>query len=89
MGSSDMGNVSQKTASIHPYIKICKEGISNHTLEFKNAARSMFALKQMKLATKAMALTAYDLFSNPPALRQVKREFKNWEINKKRGKEVL
>ena len=82
VGSSDIGNVSHLTATIHPYIKICSENIINHTTEFKKAAASKRGLESMISAAKAMAMTGYDLFFKKQAFKEVRREFETWKTKK-------
>jgi amidohydrolase len=84
VGSSDIGNVGQVTATIHPYIKITDVG--THTPEFCEAAGSEQGMMGLLQGAKAMAMTAYDLISNPDAFRQVRDEFLAWK--KKRDEEA-
>lgn len=74
-GSLDMGNVSLVCPAIHPYIKICNELYSCHTTEFRDAALSEQGKEAMMLGAKAMALTAYELLTNPDVLEKIKNEF--------------
>lgn len=74
-GSLDMGNVSQVVPSIHPYIKICNEAYACHTHEFREAAMTQQAREAMILGAKSMALTGYELITNPELLTQIKKEF--------------
>lgn len=64
-GSLDMGNVSHVVPAIHPFVKICSSDIAGHTKEFSAAAGTKDGFEQMLIGIKAMALTAYDLFTNP------------------------
>lgn len=75
VGSSDFGNVSQVVPAIHSYIAIVPEGISNHTTEFAAAAASPAGLRAMALAAKAMAMTGFDVLSDPGYLKAVQEEF--------------
>jgi amidohydrolase len=75
IGSIDMGNVSHVVPSIHPYIKICDEGISAHTMEFAVSTRDSLAHDNTIKAACAMALTGYDLIINKDLLKEVKEEF--------------
>jgi metal-dependent amidase/aminoacylase/carboxypeptidase family protein len=75
MGSTDMGDVSQVVPSIHPYIAIGPKDLPGHTVEFREAALSERGMKVMLVAAKAMALTAYDLLTQPAFLAEVQREF--------------
>lgn len=70
-----MGNVSLVCPAIHPYIKICNELYSCHTTEFRDAALSEQGKEAMMLGAKAMALTAYELLTNPDVLEKIKNEF--------------
>ncbi|MFT4414088.1 M20 family metallopeptidase [Fredinandcohnia humi] len=74
-GSLDMGNVSQVVPSIHPYIKICNEPYACHTHEFRDAALSIQGQEAMILGAKAMALTGYEILTNPELLEKIKLEF--------------
>lgn len=75
-GSLDMGNVSQRVPSIHPYIKISETPITAHTHEFREAALSERGFEGMILAAKVMALTGYDVLTDAELLEKVKQEFK-------------
>lgn len=75
VGSLDMGNVSHRVPSIHPYIKICEEGIAGHTREFAESSCSNLAMENMIKAACAMAITGYDLITNASLLNEVKEEF--------------
>lgn len=74
-GSLDMGNVSQVVPSIHPYVKICDEPYACHTVEFQQAAMSNQGFEGLILGAKSMANTAFDIFTNPELLKQIKAEF--------------
>ncbi len=75
-GSIDMGNVSQITPSIHPYVQICDEPFACHTPEFREAAMSSKGFEGLMLGAKSLALTAYDLLTNAELLNKVNEEFK-------------
>ncbi|WP_126426188.1 M20 family metallopeptidase [Brevibacillus marinus] len=77
LGSSDIGNVGQVTATIHPYIKIGEA--ANHTPEFAEEARSEGGMVGLNQAAKALAMTTYDLCTNAEALQAVRQEFANWK----------
>lgn len=74
MGSTDMGDVSQRIPAIHPYVTIGKD-IAGHTVEFREAALTEQGFKAMLTAAKAMALTGLDVLTNPGFLAQVRAEF--------------
>jgi amidohydrolase len=75
MGSTDMGNVSQLVASIHPTVAIAPEGVVEHSPEFAKAAASPAGLKGMFDAAKALAMTVADLVASPETMASVKKEF--------------
>jgi len=72
-GSSDMGNVSHVVPSIHPYLSV-GEGLISHTPEFAQACLSLVGLDTAVLAAKALALTAFDLFTDAELLAKVRAE---------------
>ncbi len=75
IGSSDVGNVGQRVPTIHPSIKIC-DHLSVHTRAFAKAALSGRGYKAMAGAAKALALTGYEVLSNPQSLKRITAEFK-------------
>ncbi|EIC84371.1 M20 family metallopeptidase [Serratia sp. M24T3] len=77
IGSSDIGNVSQITAAIHPYLRI--GDVMPHTPEFAAAAGSEAGLEAMLNAAKALAMTAVDLIASPDMLAAVRQEFLSWK----------
>ncbi len=74
MGSTDMGDVSQKIPSLHPYLAIGKN-VSGHTVEFREAAKSDEGFRGMLTAAKVMALTGFDVMTNSSFLGQVRADF--------------
>jgi amidohydrolase len=74
-GSTDMGNVSQVTPSIHPNVAIAPKEVTAHSPEFAQAAASEAGIKGMLDSAKAMAMTVVDLVANRETLARVKREF--------------
>lgn len=85
IGSSDIGNVSQVTAAIHPYFRI--GDVFPHTPEFAQAAASPAGLDGMLQAAKALAMTAYDLNQDRSLLQAVKDEFSCWKKANQAGQE--
>lgn len=73
-GSTDMGNVSQVVPSIHPFFKIHNEAVP-HTVEFREAAKTVEAFEASLQAAEAMAVTAAELISDPNLVKQAKEEF--------------
>ena len=76
MGSSDMGNVSQRLPTIHPQLAICDEGVAGHSTEFRDAAATPRADYATLLAATLVAQTAYDLFADPSLVEAAWREFR-------------
>ena len=74
-GSTDCGNVSQALPTIHPYIRICPDGVPGHSREMAEWAKSPLARTGMVAAAKSLAMTALDLLANPSELDRAKAEF--------------
>lgn len=74
-GSSDIGNVSLKVPSIHSYIKIADKEVNSHSVNFTKAANTSIAYKQIIKAAKAMALTAFDIFTDETLRKNINDEF--------------
>ena len=85
VGSSDIGNVGQITATIHPYIKITSENITNHNPEFTKVSAGEEARNGLITAAKAMALTVYDLCTKEGLMDAVRKEFEEWKTKKEQG----
>ncbi|NUU77185.1 M20 family metallopeptidase [Paenibacillus xylanilyticus] len=83
VGSSDIGNVSQVTAAIHPYIRL--GDATTHTPEFARLAGAEEGMIELNRAAKALALTTYDLCADKAALQQVRNEFEDWKQQKDEG----
>lgn len=77
IGSSDIGNVSQIIPTIHPYIKIGEA--TNHTHEFTEETKSEGGMVGLNQATKALAMTTYDLCTDEEAFSRVLKEFADWK----------
>ena len=75
VGSTDMGNVSHLVPSIHPMIASAPEGISIHTKQFAQFARSPMADQAVLDGAKAMAMTAIDFWTSPERQKAVAAEF--------------
>jgi amidohydrolase len=73
LGSLDMGNVSQVTPSLHPYL-LLKPRLIPHTQEFVEAAGSKAGEQVLLLAVKALAWTAIDLLLNQQLVEKARRE---------------
>ena len=75
LGSSDVGNVSQVTATIQPLVKIAPDGTAIHSRAFAAAAVSPLARQGMIAAAKVMAMTAFDLLADPALLARARQDF--------------
>jgi amidohydrolase len=75
-GSTDMGDVSHAVPAIHPYLAICDVGEAMcHQDAFVDCANSPRGYQAMLHAAKALALTAYDLLTQPELLAAAKAEW--------------
>lgn len=75
LGSSDIGNVSHELPTIHPYVGISETEINGHSTDFAKASISQFGQERMLIATKALAMTAIDVFTNQELIKKMKEEF--------------
>ncbi len=75
-GSSDVGNISKKVPTIQTVLSITDTEIPEHSIEMVKASASPKALDSIVVGAKALALTAYDLFTDPNLLREVKEDHK-------------
>ena len=71
-GSTDMGNVTTVIPGIHPFLSITEGPVPGHSIAFTEAARAPRALETMRLAAKALAMTALDVMTEPPLLKNAK-----------------
>ncbi|WP_370221509.1 M20 family metallopeptidase [Cytobacillus sp.] len=75
IGSTDAGNTSQVVPTIHPYIKIGADDLVAHTVPFREAAASEKGDEALITGAKGLALTAFQLVTNPELLKSIKQEF--------------
>jgi amidohydrolase len=75
LGSSDIGNVSQVVPTIQPLMKIAPDGTPIHSRAFEAAAASSLARAGILAASKAMAMTAFDLLANPALVAKARQDF--------------
>jgi metal-dependent amidase/aminoacylase/carboxypeptidase family protein len=71
-GSTDMGNVTTVIPGIHPFLSITDGPVPGHSIAFTEAARTPRALETMRLAAKALAMTAADVLMEPALLKRAK-----------------
>ena len=76
-GSSDIGNVSQVVPTIQPNVPISGgEKAEIHTRSFEEASRSPSGVEGMMEGIRALALTGYELFSDPGCCRRAWAAFR-------------
>ncbi len=75
MGSSDLGNLSQKLPAIHPYLAIMDTDIASHSVGMAEATMTPRGQKAMLDAAKMLALTAYDYLASADIQQKVAEEF--------------
>ncbi len=85
-GSSDVGNVSQETPTIHPQIQMGPPDVFAHTPAFAEAAGGPPGEKTLILGAKALAMTGVDILLDKNARGRVKAEFRSKETPKKRAR---
>ncbi|MFB9276135.1 M20 family metallopeptidase [Cohnella cellulosilytica] len=74
-GSLDLGNVSLRCPSAHPYIKAVDEPYQLHTVEFRDAAQTAKAYEAMVFGATMLAYTGCDVLTDASLLRRIKEEF--------------
>ncbi len=75
-GSVDMGNVSHVIPSVHVLVDIAQgKPLTPHTVEFQVAAGTPYADETTLKAGKALALTGYDILTQPAFLEKAQAEF--------------
>jgi amidohydrolase len=71
-GSTDMGNVTSVVPGIHPFLAITEGPLPGHSVAFAEAACTPRALGTMRLAAKALAMTALDVLADPTLVKRAK-----------------
>ncbi|MDO9543302.1 MAG: M20 family metallopeptidase [Kiritimatiellia bacterium] len=74
-GSSDFGNVSRLVPGAHVYFGIAKHEIAAHSVAFRKAAGSEYALRQMLGVAEVLANTGYRFFTDTDFQNNVMRDF--------------
>ncbi|MFF3214222.1 peptidase dimerization domain-containing protein [Streptomyces sp. NPDC002886] len=64
LGSSDIGNVSERAPAIHPFVAILSSEFSDHTPAFARAAASERGRAVMLAAAEALSCTAADVLTD-------------------------
>jgi amidohydrolase len=75
IGSTDLGNLSQKLPAIHPYIAICGPDVTGHSVEMAEATLSPVGQSVLIKAAKILALTAYDYLASKDIQERITQEF--------------
>ena len=75
--STDVGNVSMRCPTIHPYISIGGAHLVGHTPAFAEASRSPEGFMGMKLSACAMAMTGLDVLTSAALRQESRREFES------------
>ena len=74
-GSTDMGNVSYLTPTIHPMLQVSPRGVSLHSPQFAEYTASKEADKAVLDGAKIMAMTVIDLWTKADLQENVKAAF--------------
>ena len=85
LASSDLGMVSYAYPTVNLWFKIAPEGTALHSDAMREAANTDDAWKSTLIAGKAVALSAYDMLTNPAKLKAVQDGF---EEAKARGGQI-
>jgi len=75
MGSTDVGNVSQRAPTLHPTLAIRGTDAACHSPGFARAAGSDAGMETMLNAAQALALTGAEVMLNPELRRRMRQEF--------------
>jgi amidohydrolase len=75
-GSSDFGDVSHELPGAHVGFAITRRKTPGHSIAFRKAACSDYALKQMLRAAEALALVGGRFFAEPEFQGQIAEEFR-------------
>ncbi|MGD2178759.1 MAG: peptidase dimerization domain-containing protein, partial [Anaerolineae bacterium] len=75
IGSTDLGDVSHITPSLHPYLSIGPKDLVGHSTEFTAAAASEKGFEAMMAAAKGMAGTAVDILLQPELYDAIRADF--------------
>ncbi|HEU4401113.1 MAG TPA: M20 family metallopeptidase [Candidatus Polarisedimenticolia bacterium] len=78
MGSLDMGNVSHRVPAIHPYVAIAPARAPLHSAAFAHLAGGGRGRAGLLVATRALALTGFQVLADPDLLGRVRREFRSF-----------
>ena len=86
-GSSDIGNVSQVVPTLQPNVPIAAGArVEIHTRRFAEATLSASGTEGMMEGIRALALTGYELFTDPSLVKEAWREHKKTVRTTNRGR---
>ena len=74
-GSTDMGDVSQRIPSIHPWVSLNCPDASLHSREFAEATMSDYAEVYLRRCIRALSFTAAEILEDAELLEAIKHEF--------------
>lgn len=74
MGSTDMGNVTQKMPGFQSYIGLAPKAVT-HTPKFAEFSTGETGYRALSVAAKALAMTTVDLLAEPELVEAAKAEF--------------
>lgn len=80
IGCTDMGNVTHEIPALQSYVKVVPV-LRGHTPEFEAACGSEAGHKTILIGSKAMAMTAVDILTQPEVFKNIKETF--YEMKKK------
>ncbi|WP_396171651.1 amidohydrolase [Flavobacterium sp.] len=75
LGSTDVGDVSYAVPTVGVYTSTWVPGTSAHSWQAVACGGTDIGIKGMMAASKTMAFTAIDLFTNPELIKKAKEEF--------------
>ncbi|MCX7884066.1 MAG: hypothetical protein N2448_03430 [Caloramator sp.] len=71
MASLDLGNISYKIPTVHPYIGICSSPVEYYSKEFSECTITPYAKEQMLKAASALSITGVDIIQKPEILKEL------------------
>lgn len=77
VGSSDIGNVSQRCPAFHPTIAINRQGVGLHTREFAAAVKTEKAHQAIIDGAKILTLTALKIFHEEETREAIMKDFQS------------
>ncbi len=83
-GSSDLGNVAHAYPTVNVVFKIAPDGTAGHSDAMREAAASEEGWKATVVTAKGLALTAYDLLTNPAKAKEIQDQFKGFKAKEGR-----